>query len=202
MRLFSGRFRFLDPGPLRAAGLELVQPGRAHAAEFLASIHHPACTGEPDCQINERMLKAYLEAVPNGCTPPSRRRNRPASYQFWIRCVPGPGEAAPPQSIGGTISLRIGGGRETEEYYGHIGYLVFPPSRGKGLAARAARLLLPLARRHDLKRLWITTDPENQASRRTCERLGATLVDEVTIPRGHPLWKRGERRKVRYLLEL
>lgn len=202
MRLFSPRFRFLNPGPLLGEGIELVQPGRAHAPEFLASIHHPACVGEPECQINQRTLTAYLDAVPNGCSPPAPRRGRAASYQFWIRCLAEPGEPAPPQPVGGTISLRIGGGRETERYYGHIGYLVFPPSRGVNLASRAARLLLPLARRHGLGEIWITTNPDNLASRRTCERLGAVLIDEVALPRGHALWKRGERRKLRYLLKL
>lgn len=201
MRLFAPRFRFLDPGPLRGEGIELVQPARAYAPEFLSSIHHPDCVREPECQINQRTLMAYLDAVPNGCSPPSPRRGRAASYQFWIRCLLEPGLPDPPQPIGGTISLRIGG-RDTERYYGHIGYLVFPPSRGSHLASRAAQLLLPLARWHGLGELWITTNPDNVPSRRTCERLGAVLVDEVPVPRGHPLWKRGERRKLRYVLKL
>ena len=35
---------------------------------------------------------------------------------------------------------------------------------------------------HSLDRLWITCDPDNRASRTTCERLGAVLVEVVTVP--------------------
>ena len=37
------------------------------------------------------------------------------------------------------------------------------------------RLLLPLARRHGLQTVWITCNPDNWASRRTCELAGAEL---------------------------
>jgi tagatose 1,6-diphosphate aldolase len=87
-------------------------------------------------------------------------------------------------------------------YYGHIGYNVFPPARGRHLAERACRLVLPLARAYGMRELWITCNPENVASRRTCERLGATLMEVVDLPEGFPLYQRGERQKCRYRLDI
>ena len=79
---------------------------------------------------------------------------------------------------------------------------VYPPARGNAYAERSCRLLLPLARRHGLRSLWITCNPDNAASRRTCERLGAVYVDTLPIPPEEPLFARGETHKCRYLLDL
>jgi tagatose 1,6-diphosphate aldolase len=79
---------------------------------------------------------------------------------------------------------------------------VYPPARGRHYAERAARLLLPLARRHGMSELWITCNPDNAASRRTCERLGGELVEIVPIPPDHAFYSRGERAKCRYLIRL
>ena len=61
---------------------------------------------------------------------------------------------------------------------------------------------LPLAKANGLSELWITCNPDNLASRRTCERLGAELVDIVPVPFDHPLWSRGDVAKCRYHLSL
>ena len=76
------------------------------------------------------------------------------------------------------------------------------PARGRHYAERACRLLLPLARAHGMQTLWITCNPENVASRRTCERLGASFIDVVALPANHMLYQRGERVKCRYRLDL
>jgi predicted acetyltransferase len=116
-------------------------------------------------------------------------------YAFDIRRE-GTGEVV------GRLALRVGDGDAELRYSGHIGYFVDPPFRGHGYAERACRLVLPLARAHGLNPLWITTDPDNAASRRICERLGAHAVETVPVPPDDPLWARGERVKVRYRLEL
>jgi predicted acetyltransferase len=102
----------------------------------------------------------------------------------------------------GNISLRIGSTDDLILYFGHIGYGVEPAFQGHHYAARACRLLLPLARAHGLNTLWITCNPENTASRRTCEWLGAVLVEIVDIPRRCDLYRQGERKKCRYSLDL
>jgi tagatose 1,6-diphosphate aldolase len=62
--------------------------------------------------------------------------------------------------------------------------------------------LLPLIRRHGLTPLWITCNPDNFASRSTCERLGASLVEIVAVPQSEALHARGEHFKCRYRLDV
>jgi predicted acetyltransferase len=102
----------------------------------------------------------------------------------------------------GEIDLRLSNDHYITHYAGHIGYGVVRAFRGQHYAARACRLLLPLAKTHGLSPLWITCNPDNVASRRTCEALGATLVEIVAVPPGSDLYRRGEHEKCRYRLDL
>jgi len=60
----------------------------------------------------------------------------------------------------------------------------------------------PLARRHDLGVVWITCNPDNWASRRTCELAGAQFVEIVPVPEDHELYLQGDRQKCRYRIDL
>lgn len=102
----------------------------------------------------------------------------------------------------GRLGLRVGSSYMIENYAGHIGYEVVPAFRGNHLAERACRLVLPLARQHGFDALWITCNPDNWASRRTCERLGAQFVEIVDVPRDSDLFAAGSERKCRYHLPL
>jgi predicted acetyltransferase len=101
----------------------------------------------------------------------------------------------------GAISLRVGD-NEHIIYVGHIGYSVARTHRGHHYAARATRLLIPLARTHGMTELWITTDPDNIASQRTCDLVGAEYIETVTVPPHDSLYGRGDRSKLRYRLRL
>jgi predicted acetyltransferase len=102
----------------------------------------------------------------------------------------------------GHIDLRIGNTNHIVMYGGHIGYGTEPAHRGHRYAARACKLLLPLARSHGLETIWITCNPDNIASRRTCEILGCTLVEIVDLPAYTDMYRDGERQKCRYRLDL
>ena len=102
----------------------------------------------------------------------------------------------------GFINLRIGHGDNLTLYRGHVGYGVEPEFRGHGYAARACRLLLPLALSHGINPLWITCNPDNLPSRKTCERLGAELVEIITVPEETEAYRAGARIKCRYRLDL
>jgi tagatose 1,6-diphosphate aldolase len=102
----------------------------------------------------------------------------------------------------GRIGLRIGSNHMIENYAGPIGYEVVPAFRGTRLAERSCRLVLPLARQHGFDALWITCNPDNWASRRTCERLGARFVEIVDVPRDSDVFATGSERKCRYHLSL
>jgi tagatose 1,6-diphosphate aldolase len=105
-------------------------------------------------------------------------------------------------TVVGSINLRVGNGEFLVRYGGHIGYKVNPERRGHRFAARACRLLMPLAKRHGLQPLWVTVTPDNVASRRTCEILGATMVEIVDLPTDCDMYAKGERQKCRYRIDL
>ena len=102
----------------------------------------------------------------------------------------------------GDIYLRVGDTFRLRTYAGHLAYGVRPEFRAHHYAARACRLLLPLARSHAMTELWITCDPDNTASRRTCELAGAVLVEIVDLPKDIDMYQEGERQKCRYRLKL
>jgi tagatose 1,6-diphosphate aldolase len=102
----------------------------------------------------------------------------------------------------GEINLRIGSNRHIELYAGHIGFSVVPAYRGHRYASRALLLLLPLARLCHLDTLWITCDPSNVASRRTCECAGAKLIEIVDVPKTCIINRTGHPQKCRYRLDI
>jgi tagatose 1,6-diphosphate aldolase len=102
----------------------------------------------------------------------------------------------------GNIELRIGNTDYILLYAGHIGYRVHPAYRGHRFAARSCRLLLPLARKHGLHTLWITCNPDNIPSRRTCEIIGAQFVEIIDLPPDTAMYREGERQKCRYRLDI
>jgi predicted acetyltransferase len=105
------------------------------------------------------------------------------------------------ERVGG-IDFRLGASDFITRFAGQIGYGIDERHRGHRYAARAVRLLTSLARAHGLSPLWITCNPENVASRRTCELAGAELVEIVDLPRDCDMYLKGDRRKCRYRLAL
>lgn len=101
----------------------------------------------------------------------------------------------------GNISLRLGDGPAIVRYAGHIGYGVDELFRGHRYAARSVVLLLPHARKHGIAPIWITCNPDNFASRRSCELAGARFIEIVDLPPDNPMYKLGERQKCRYRID-
>lgn len=102
----------------------------------------------------------------------------------------------------GYIRLRVDDTWFIQTYQGHIGYAVEPEFRGHHYSERACRLILPLAKTHGLNTIWITCNPDNIASRRNIERLGATLVEVVKAPINSEYYKIGIRAKCRFRLDI
>ena len=102
----------------------------------------------------------------------------------------------------GTIDFRVGNTKDLIMYAGHFGYGVAQKYRGNGYAARSCQLLFPLAKKHQINPLWITCNPDNIASRRTCEIAGGKLVEIVELPPDNDQYHQGERSKCRYRFDL
>ena len=102
----------------------------------------------------------------------------------------------------GGCDLRIGH-NESAYYGGNIGYRVERPYRGHHYAGKACGLLFELARRHGMGYLFITCNPDNLASRRTCEYAGGQLVEIVELPADNDMRvEDGETEKCSYRVDL
>ncbi len=101
----------------------------------------------------------------------------------------------------GRCDLRIGD-NERLMIAGHIGYGVWKEYRGHHYAAKACRLLMEIARSFGLDHLMITCDPDNLASRKTCEALGAELLGIVEVPKDSIDYAMGHLQKCQYRVEL
>jgi tagatose 1,6-diphosphate aldolase len=97
----------------------------------------------------------------------------------------------------GHINFKVGDTDHVRFCVGHIGFAVSEAFRGRGLAYQACRAIAPFVRSIYTTAI-ITSDPDNHASIRTIERLGASFVDEVDVPLHDPQYQRGSRRKKRY----
>ena len=97
----------------------------------------------------------------------------------------------------GHVNFRVGDTEAVRLYAGHIGYAVLEGFRGHRYAYLACRAVAPLVRSF-YPVVIITSDPDNLASLRTIERLGAVFLEEIPVPPHDPNYQRGSRAKRRY----
>jgi tagatose 1,6-diphosphate aldolase len=105
------------------------------------------------------------------------------------------------QVVGG-IHLRLADTQDLVLHGGHVGYAVDPPFRGHRYAARAVKMLLPIARQAGMEVVWITCDPANVASRRTLEIAGGEYVDTLDIAPWSRMYEKGFRQVCRFRFDL
>jgi len=159
-------------------------------------MQEPAALMKPTFTFRKpgKLIDGDLELVLVRTVPANPEKGYSPAYVFEMRH---PGKTSPI----GSIRLRIGSAARLR-YPGHIGYEVRKRSRGHRYAARSSRLLLPLALAHGLKSVWLTVDPKNISSRKTCEIIGANYIATVRIPKGHEMHHHGARYRCRYRLDV
>jgi len=101
----------------------------------------------------------------------------------------------------GSCDLRIGY-NERLYYGGNIGYGIEEAYRGHHYAGKACLLLFELARKHEMDYLIITCNPNNHASRKTCEYAGGTLLEIAQLPDWHNMREEGETEECIYRFDL
>ena len=141
------------------------------------------------------LIDGALKLVVSEYTPADPTKNYVPAYAFELRL------SSSDEKIG-NLHFRAATTPSLEKYGGHVGYNVNPEHRGHRYAERACRLIIPLMRQHGFTEIWITCNPDNHPSRRTCERLGAELIEIVDLPSDHEMYKSGDRRKCRYRLSV
>ena len=141
-----------------------------------------------------KLIDGNLQLVLVNKTPADPKKGFSPSYEFEMQ------QTSNSKSVG-TIRLRIDTASKLR-FPGHIGYEVKKQYRGHRYAARSCRLLLPFAKVHDLKAIWLTVDPHNIPSLKTCDILAAKYMETVRIPKAHQMYKEGARYRRRYRLEL
>jgi tagatose 1,6-diphosphate aldolase len=97
----------------------------------------------------------------------------------------------------GHINFRVGDTEHVRAFAGHVGYEINRAFRGHRYAYQACRALAPFIRTI-YEEVILTCDPDNTASKRTIERLGASFIDEVAVPETDPMSQGGARTKRRY----
>ena len=135
-----------------------------------------------------------LHLVLAECQPAATNPWGVPAYQFRMQSAAG--------DYIGRIRLRVGWNDDIVRYAGQVGYAVEPAFRGRHYAERACRMIIPVAQRHGMQYLWITCQPDNLASRRTLERLGAECVGVVDVPADYPLDAGAVRQKMCFRLQL
>jgi predicted acetyltransferase len=141
-----------------------------------------------------RLVDDDLELFLVETTPADPHKGYVPQYEFEMR-------RADSSTVVGTIRLRIGDS-VTLKYAGNIGYEVHEPHRGHKYAARSCSLILPLARLHGLNAVWLTVDPKNVPSQRTCQAIGARYMGTVRIPKTDNAYQEGARYRRRFKLDL
>ncbi|MBR1582623.1 MAG: GNAT family N-acetyltransferase [Spirochaetales bacterium] len=134
-----------------------------------------------DIDLHDDELKLVLretkEAIPE-------RKHVPA-YCFDIALLDG--------TVVGNCSLKIWH-TPVIWFAGNIGYEVYEPYRGHHYAAKACRLLYPLAIRHKLDYLIITCNVSNAASERSIQLAGGMFIAEQDVPQDYEQYRKGSKR--------
>lgn len=86
----------------------------------------------------------------------------------------------------GECNLKVDNSDFTK-YCGNIGYVVDKKYRGNHYSLKAAKLLLKLAKKHNLEYVSITCSPDNIASNKICQALGAEFIETVEVPEYHEM---------------
>jgi len=138
----------------------------------------------PDTLSHGQVRLRFVRIVPG---EPSR--GFVPAYHFRILDASG--------SDAGHLNFRVGNTEHVCICAGHIGFQIIEPFRGHGYALQGCRAIAPFVRTiYDA--VIITCNPDNYASVRTIERLGAAFIDEVPVPPHDPHYQSGSHRKRRY----
>ena len=100
----------------------------------------------------------------------------------------------------GTCELRVGHNDELY-YYGNILCEIEPRYQGRHFAFKATRLLLLLAKDHNMGYISVTCAKDNVKIKSTCNMLGMQLLEVCDLPLDHPIRNIGGKDAAIYVLD-
>ena len=101
----------------------------------------------------------------------------------------------------GKISFRIG--HNYHSYYnGNVGYEIDEAYRGKNYSFLACKLILQVAKYHNMDKIYFSCNYDNIASYKIIEKLSAKLVEEVVPPKDYIFYYDGIKKHKIYELEI
>ena len=87
-------------------------------------------------------------------------------------------------------------------FYGHIGYVIYPPYRGENFAYRACMKMFDLLyKEKGLNEFIITCNPDNLASKKTILKMKPDYIKTVDVDKDHELYKLGDHQKEVYVVK-
>ena len=143
--------------------------------------------------------------------PPSNMHSGPVRLLFekLVEVEPG-GELVPfyhfkiidkEGTIVGHLNFKVGDTNHITQCVGHIGYEILPEYRGNAYAYFACNAVRPFIRSFYSK-IILTSSLENSPSIKIIEKLNATFLNEITIPKHDPSYKKRSEKKRRYEWEV
>ena len=101
----------------------------------------------------------------------------------------------------GKISLRIADNKDAY-WDGNIGYEIDEDYRGHNYAYEACKLVIEIAKKHNMDQLYFSCEPNNIPSIRTIEKLGAIFLEENIPSKDYVYYRRGICKHRIYVLKL
>lgn len=156
-----------------AMRLSLIEPDISLEAEFMGMLAEFEASGGPVpfvMHFGRRRFADIVEAAVANAQGTEVTPNMEPSTTWWF--------SDQNRHLLGVVNIRHRLNEYLENYGGHIGYGIRPSERGKGCATALLSLALRKAETLKLKRVLITCEKNNVASRKVIQKNGGVLEDE------------------------
>lgn len=153
--------------------IQLVKPSVVYKDSFLDAWDEMKTESDKSSWIYGRFdsfdpkndFSSYVNELNRRCLEPPA--NHVTGDVYW---------AVLENEVVGRIALRHDLNEDLKNVGGHVGYIVRPSYRGRGIASEMLRQILMTETARNISKLLLTCDPDNLASQRTIEKNGGIFT--------------------------